>query len=481
MKILLLKSALKYGDFVPLGIAYIGAVLEKAGHDVQILDLAMDRIPLDKFGSVLLKYNPEVIGITGMTAEYMHIIKIASICKKFLPNTKIILGGAMASSIPERVLLQTCIDVVIIGEGEESIVEVVKKMENNQELNNVKGIGYKTGGEIKINLPRDPVDLNSIPFPARHLLKMEKHIHPFEDWLFIRSIAGKPIRATNIIATRGCSYKCIYCDKSVFGKKWRGRSASNIVDEIKFLKDEYNINGIIFNDDTFDLKRGWVYDLCDELDQSNLGVIWGCNSRVNHADKEMYQRMYESGCRFLSFGIEFGDQKILDFVQRGVTVKQIEDAINIAKRVGFRVIGYFMIGMLNENKKSIEATIELAKKLELDRSAFGMAIPMPGTHFYQLSVEKGYIIDKYYFGQMERIRSELNLTKDLTKKEIDKLFFEANWKSFWSDSNRHVPRFICKFCYNSFPAIDLIMRNRFGSLINYTNKIRQLYKHCRRL
>lgn len=467
MEIVLIKSDMVQSEFAPLGIAYIGACLEKAGYSVQILDLTVEKMPPKKIGAFLEAHNPFIIGISAMIVEFEQVLKISSICKKFAHEAKVIVGGPITTR-PEIILSQPSIDFVVIGEGEITTVELIEKIKNNQPLDEVKGIGYKVNGVPKINPPREHLDdLDIVPFPARHLLSMKNYISPFENW-FGKKPNGDPIRATNIITSRGCPYRCIYCDKNVFGTKWRGRTIKNIVDEIEFLMKEYDINGIIFNDDMFDLKRNRVFDLCDEIIRRKLIVVWGCNSRVNHADKKVYQKMYEAGCRYVAFGVEFGNQNILDFVQKDITIEQIRNAINLAKSVGLRTVGYSMIGMIGENERTISETIEFAKSLDLDSGGFSIVIPFPGTILFDLAAKEGFVDEN---SSWQANNTQINLTKDLTREQLNRLVNQAYWEFFWSRPSRRAPKVVCKIFYNLFPIFYLVGGNNFGRFVYNSYKI----------
>jgi radical SAM superfamily enzyme YgiQ (UPF0313 family) len=298
---------------------------------------------------------------------------------------------------------------------------------------------------------------------------MENYISSYADWYLSK---GKSVREATIIGSRGCPYRCIFCDKSVFGNKWRARSAGNIVDEIELLVNRYSINGIIFNDDVFDLNKKWVFNFCDEIINRDLKIVWNCNSRINHANKEMYQKMYESGCRYVAFGIEFGNQKILDFAQKDIALEQMPYAIKTAKTAGLNTGGSFMIGMLSENKKTICDTIELAKSLPLERAVFGIVVPMFRTKLYDLAAKEG-LIKEDDWGQWDRFKANVSLTHDLSRKQLETINKQVNWESFWHDPSRRVPRVLCKIASKSFPVLNFIFKNH---LYEVSRKIIQRFR-----
>lgn len=450
MKILLVKPwAQMPTNYPPLGLAYIAVVLENMGQTVQILDLTVESMSEERLGSYLLEQKPDVIGITCMITEFNGALRVASISKEMVPNSTVIVGGPLPTSIPSTFLSQPFIDVVVIGEGEKTIVELMDRLERNETLDGVQGTAYKKYGEQKFNPPREPIiDLDSLPFPARHLLPMERYFSSFDNWFG----HGSRIKATNMISSRGCPYNCIYCDRKATGSKLRKRSAANVVDEMQFLVEKYHVNGVIFSDDMFDIDRRRVYQICDEIKQRGLDVVWGVNSRVNHANEEMYKKMRQSGCMFVAFGIESGNQGMLDFMQKRITLKQAIKAVNMAKRAGLRTVGYFMIGMLGENKKMIKQTIQFAKGLNLDSGGFSKVVPIPGTTLYDLAKREG-IIDDDDFIISDRFGGTVNLARDLSSKEIDRLCEQAYWEFFWSRPSRRLRKPFSSLISDLFPII----------------------------
>lgn len=229
-----------------------------------------------------------------------------------------------------------------------------------------------------------------------------------------------------------------------------------MVEEMASLNERYHINGIIFNDDMFDLDKKRVYQICDEIKQRGLDIIWGCNSRANHANKEMYQKMQKSGCRCVAFSIESGNQKILDSMQKNLTLKQISDAVKIAKDVGLTTIGYFMIGMLGEDRRTIYDTINFARRLHLDAGGFAITVPLPGTMLYERATKEEVITgrgDWVKLARWSRPERHINLRRDLTQKQLVGILNQANWELYWSSPSRRAPRIICNFLCGLSPVV----------------------------
>ena len=475
MKILLIKTKFKSPTFFPpLGIGYIGAVLENAGHIVKILDLSIENLLDDEFKSELLKFNPDIIGLTCMITEYAEVVRIASVCKELNSNIPIIVGGPLASSIPEQFLKQSCIDVVSIGEGEFTFLELVEKIETKgildpSQLKDTKGIAFRdVDNKYVFNPAREIItDIDNIPYPARHLMRMEKYITPFENWFGDRSL-----KATNMISSRGCPYSCIFCDKTVFGNKWRGQSAVRTVDEMQMLSERYGINAVFFTDDMFDLNKKRVFEICNEIKQRGLDIVWGVESRVNHADMDMYKKMHQSGCKFIAFGIESGNQDVLNFIQKKITIEQVINAVDMAKSVGLGVMGFFMIGMFGENKDTIEQTVEFAKKLPFDSGGFSKVVPLPNTKLYDF-VKKEGIVEDSIFLESSNFGAGITLVKDLSPEQLDELVDKSYWEFFWSRPARKLPKPINKFIGNQFNIIYYLTKNNLDIFLKI-NRLREI-------
>jgi len=455
MNILLVKPWAKTPTyFPPLGLAYIAAVLEKADCSVAILDLSLDNAAPAKLRTYIQTLRPDLVGITCMITEFKNTVETAAICKDLNPHIPVVVGGPLATAIPGNFLATPNIDVIVIGEGEETIVDLVKHIENGEEYTQIEGIAYKKNGNCIVNKKRPPIlELDSLPFPSRHLLPMEKYFSSFETWFG----KGTNVKATNIISSRGCPYSCIFCDKNVFGQKWRGRSAKNMAEEIEMLSKEHGINGLIFSDDMFDLYPERVNQFCEEIDRRNLNVLWGANSRVNHAKREIYKKMKRSGCQFIAFGTESGNQKVLDFMQKKITLEQTVNAVDMAKDAGLRTVGYFMIGMLGENRDTIRDTVQFARGLNLDSGGFSTVVPLPTTKLYELAEEKNFI--KYNgFAESDTFAGSISLIPDITPHELEKIAEAAYWQFFWSRPSRKLPQIIRSLIMRLYPFIWLLLK-----------------------
>jgi anaerobic magnesium-protoporphyrin IX monomethyl ester cyclase len=304
----------------PLGLAYLAAVLENAGFSVKILDCP----PLDYTYKDVKNYveslKPKIVGVSSTTLTINNALKIAEIVKEVSTEIKVFLGGAHASILDEETLAKSFyVDGVIRGEGEITFLEVVKKIKEGKSLNDTLGLTLKLGNKI-VRFPDRPLieDLDSIPYPARHLLPLDKY-----------KAFGMKCPSISVLSSRGCPFKCKFCAvRKLFGNKFRARSPKNIAEEIKEIRERYKINYITFVDDIFTLNRERTIKLCDEI--KKFDVIWDCETRVDMVNEQLLKTMANAGCQSIFFGVESGDQNILNNMGKGITVEQIRKAFNWA-------------------------------------------------------------------------------------------------------------------------------------------------------
>lgn len=423
-KVLLINPLIRASEapaFFPLGLGYISRVLLDDGHDVDVFDINALRLSKEDVIEELKKRKPDVVGITGFITEYTYIKWLVATVDETYPNVPIVIGGGLACAAPELLFEKTNIDIVVIGEGEVTAKELINTLENKGNLKNVDGIWYRENGTIHKNKHREPIkSLDEIPLPSRELFSVETYIEGMKGRWFFKH----PIRATNILTSRGCPYSCSYCDHIIWGHKYRMRSAENIMQEIRLLVNKYNVQGIVFLDDTFVLNKKRIYELCKLLKEEKLGVSWMCNARVDLVDKDLLKEMKLAGCETVAYGIESGSQKILDEMDKRVTVQQAKDAIGWTREAGIEPVAYIMIGMLSESKETVEETIKLCNEIKLKLAGINYATPIPGTPLYQEALKRGKIkisleelLEKWDIWQDNII---VNLT-DMPDKELTKL------------------------------------------------------------
>lgn len=374
--------------YFPLGLGYIARVLLDNGHAVQVLDINAYRWPASEVERRLRHMDFEAVGITGMVTEFPSVRWLSALVKEVNPAAKVIVGGGLPTAFPRLVLEKTQADIAVVGEGEVTIKELAESLAQNSALSDVKGIWYKDGNGLHATEPRELIeDLDTIPFPARHLFPLERYMQNPVPYL---RMFDKNVVSANVVSSRGCPYRCTYCFHGLWGYRFRGRSADNVVAEIKSLRNEYGVTGIFFMDDTFVLDRKRLFAICDRLIEEDLGIIWAASGRVNLMNRRMLEKMREAGCRVVIYGIESGSQKILDEMRKGVTVEQARRAILDTWEAGILPVGYLMIGMFSETRQTVEETVRFCNETGLV-SGFSYATPFPGTELYAKAVELGKI------------------------------------------------------------------------------------------
>jgi len=348
----------------PLGIGYIASELEARGHKVKIIDANADNLSMEDIVSIIFEFKPNIIGIScNYSPLHNSTLSLSRILKRKI-NVPIVIGGNHASALAEYILNQSnSIDIVIRGEGEEIMPKVVEWLENKKNIEDIFGISYKKSDKIYSN-PDAPLieNLDSLPFPAYHLLPMEKYSR------------------YNIITSRGCPYNCSYCASNIiFKQKVRHRNPEKVVDEIEFLYKKYGNKYFWFSDDTFTSDTKYLDKLLDEIIKRGLSIKWSCVTRVNLVSKDLLQKMKKAGCDYISYGVESGNEKILSEINKKISIIQIKEALELTKKADIRTFTFFLVGNPNETWETIKDSYKLITEIKPDGASFAVVIPLPGT------------------------------------------------------------------------------------------------------
>ncbi|MDJ0985999.1 MAG: radical SAM protein [Desulfobacterales bacterium] len=395
----------------PLGLAYIAGVLRERHFEVDIIDFDLERDKFRNLAKIIDDFCPDILGIAALTLQVDNAYTIAKIVKQKSPEILVVVGGPHPSSLPERTLREAKgnIDIVVIGEGEYTFLEIVK----GKNLEDIEGIFYQKNNRIFKNALRPPIaNLDELPMPARDLLP----IHKYRGWGPL-----KKTPTTHLIASRGCPFDCIFCsEKSVFGNRHRKRGPQKIVDEIEYLVNTYGMRELAFYDDLFTLNKTQVLNICKEIQNRKLKIDWKTLSRVNTVDAEMLTSMKASGCWLISYGFESGSQEILNNIRKKQTIEQCLQAAELTRKAGIKFFGFFMLGNVGETEKTICQTIQLAQKLRPDYFQFTIVRPDPGSYLYNLyrnDIENAKISWKEYYAfpkkenKMPVVGTELSTVK----------------------------------------------------------------------
>jgi radical SAM superfamily enzyme YgiQ (UPF0313 family) len=362
----------------PLGLGYIASVLQKNNYHVKIAD--MFDYSWKEVSRKIKKEDADIVGISCFTWTRIKTFNIAKIAKQYNPNVKIIMGGSHATFLPHHIFQLSPTDVVVLGEGEITALEVIKALDKGKELSKVKGIVFKRKRKlIRTGLRPFIKNLDILPFPSYNNFELKRY------------------NRGSIITSRGCPFSCQFCSASLFwGRCWRSRSTNNVVDEIEYLNQELGIQHLYMFDDSFTVNRKRVIEICKEILKRKIDIVWYIATRVDLVDKEMLGWCKKAGCREVDYGIESGSPLILKTINKGFTVPQIRKAFKISHEVGLETCACLMVGNPNESRKTIDETIKLVKEIKPTSFQVAPTTLHPATPLYNLAKSKGIISDDYW-------------------------------------------------------------------------------------
>lgn len=419
MKILLIRPPYArlsgYGHLTsfPLGLGYLASILRDQHHNVAIYQAdapastdelfaydkksifhsrveAQDRYfqaisspkhPVwNEVRGVITAFNPDIVGISLLTPEFASALRVSKIIKDLKPECLLIWGGVHPSILPETCLEHKEVDLVVIGEGEMTFLEITYEMtKSNQDFNKIKGIAYKKNSQIIRTPPRPMIpNLDSLPFPARDLLLFPERnsLNPWQ----------------SIIASRGCPWRCTFCtSKEFWGKGVRFRSSANIADELEMMKKEFSSSYFTFWDDAFTIKKELVFDLCDEIMKRRLKVLWKTATRADLINETMLKAMKKAGCVQLELGVESGSPSVLEAIHKDINLDQVREALDLIKKIGISAGTFFMAGFPNETRNDLLSTWEFMRSIYSTDIVLNIFDPMPGSSLFDECIELGLI------------------------------------------------------------------------------------------
>ncbi len=429
----------------PLGLAYVAAVLEKA-HEVRIIDAPTEgwrnlRIDETKYqvglsnteiADKVKHWSPSIVVIEIPFSGWIKpAFEVASTVKSIDKSISTVLEGPHPSARPKECLANPNVDFVVIGEPENTILELANALEKEApDFNGIRGIGFVQDGVPVITSPRPPLeDLDSLPFPARHLLPMEE---------YFAAVKENPLRGeiykpwTEILTSRGCPYNCVFCTHHiVWGRKWRGRSPENVVDEIEQVVKTYHVKQVDFLDDNMTLDRKRMEDICDLIIKRGLRIEWFTPNgvRADTLDERLLTKMKKSGCKKIRVAPESGVQRVVDqIIKKNLDLKSVERAVVLCKKVGIKVGCFFVIGLIGETKEEINETIKFAyrlRQLGAESFVFSIATPIQGTELYEQAKRGGFLRD-CFSDEALAAAEPLIETPEFTANELRELCAQAN-------------------------------------------------------
>lgn len=375
------------GGFVPpLGLISIAAYLDAKGYAVTVCDAQLKGFTEKDLENYLLAGKYDLIGIPAFTNSISQSFNNSEICRKVLPEATIVMGGVHATIMPEQVLKDcSAIDIAVLGEGEYIMEDIIRNLESNQPaLSEIKGIAYRgENGEIIVNQRRELInDLDALPLPAYHLLDMSRYNPHISQYKLLPNFP--------MVIQRGCPFNCAFCGaQAVHGRTVRFRSIDKVMAELKLLKNKYGARGIYFQDSTFTINKKYVSELCETMIAAKLHLSWACNTRVDCADKDLLKLMKRAGCWMIAYGVESGNQKSLDVLNKKITIAQIENVIGLTHKLGITTLGNYILGIPGETYEDCLKTIEFARRLAHQMCLFFLPIPLPGTDLEKICRQDG--------------------------------------------------------------------------------------------
>jgi len=403
-----------------LGLLSIGAVLKKAGHQVHLVDGLASQLSPEETAREVLRKSPQVVAITAYSLSVFNAAEIARRVKEASDRVLTVIGGPHLTAIPEETMARfESFDVGVIGEGEVSIAEVVEAADV-AELRSIKGLIVRDGERLHLTGSRPLIaDLDSVPFPAWELLEGFPRRYP------LKRIRYRQYPVGDMCTSRGCPCACTFCDKAVFGSCFRTFSASYVIEAIDRLRELFGVREIMFKDDMIMLKRERLIEICERLLERYWGLTWTCMGRADCVDPELLKLMRKSGCWQISYGIESGNQALLDAVHKSLSLEQTEHALEITREAGISPRAFFILGLPFETEQTIRRTIDFAKRAPLDDINVGLLTPFPGTRMYAEADAHGtFERDWRKMNKFRAVFVPFGLTRETLERYLKRFYFE---------------------------------------------------------
>jgi radical SAM superfamily enzyme YgiQ (UPF0313 family) len=351
-------------------------MLKRKGFELEISDLNVESSPA--FEECLSRDRPEAVGISCSIGNARQALAVVSKVKTYFPECFVVVGGPYVCVMGEAMLVRHReIDAAVVGEGEVTFVELLKRLQNKDGLSNVNGLIFRDDSKIRSNSPRDPVEaLDSLPFPAREKLPMDLYSE----------------NAGVIFTSRGCPYRCVFCSRSVFGKRWRGHSPKYVLTEIEHLREHYGVRGISFLDDNFTFDSDRAEKILDGIiaRKWKLDLYFWNGIRVDSVTEGLLARMKKAGCTAINYGVESADPDVLTRIKKGITMDQVDEAIRHTREAGIKANAFFMVGNPGDTSKVVDKIRKFVERTKVDGVHLSLATPIPGTEFWSWVDENGH-------------------------------------------------------------------------------------------
>lgn len=392
MKILLLSPLIARTKVdPPVGLCYLQSYLDSKGYTESKIFHTYKSY--DEVKSFITEYKPDVVGISCLTVHRGSSFKLAKLAKEINPNIKVVFGGCHSTFMWKQIMENfDFVDYIVIGEGEITFYELVRAIDKKLPTKDIKGIVYKEDGKTIRTEDRPFIEnLDDLPFPSWRDVDFNDFAIPDPPMHHFRE------RKASIVTSRGCVFNCGFCSTTHFWtRRWRARSAKNVVDEIEWLVKEHNVRFFSVSDDIFALDIDRVIDICKGIIERKLDVKWYAETRVDRMSKEMFEWMKKAGCFLVQFGVESGSDKMLNNINKGVTSKQVAYAIKCAKEAGLKTDMLLMVGNIGETDETVDETIKLIDEVKPDVVVVSITQVFPSTRLYEIAKQQNFISDDHW-------------------------------------------------------------------------------------
>lgn len=410
------------GCYPPLGLMYVASyALRNSDHEINILDAQVEDRDIKE---EIERIKPDIIGIQATTFTYIDTLLTAKAAKEVSEEIHVCLGGPHVNIYPLETINLPHVDSLILGEGEATFTALLNALSKKSSLDEIPGLVFKNNGRV-INTGPKPfiTNLDTLPEPTRNLIPYKKYY----------SLLTKKSPVTTMISSRGCPYRCLFCDRPHLGKIFRARSPKNVVDEMEKCA-ELKIEEIFFYDDTFTVNGQRVVEICNEILKRDLKIDWDIRARVDTVNGYLLEKLKEAGCKRIHYGVESGNPQILKILRKDISLAKVKEVFKQTKKLGISTLAYFMLGSPTENADQIEQTINFSLELNPDYAHFSITTPFPGTDLYRMGLDKGILKTDYWK------EFAINPTKDFIpeiweeKLSRDELidFLKIAYKKFYS-------------------------------------------------
>ena len=370
-----------------LGILYVATYLKTHQPDVEVkvLDCTAEDIDFKQYKLVVREYEPDLVGITAVTFTIVDALRASEVAKTSFPQARTCIGGFHATLYPRETLAQPGVDFVVFGEGEITFNELVRELKKPiGEFEKVLGLGFRRGPDLVINPSRPLVNnLDILPYPDYHLVNFHKYSH----------VLSKDATTLALESSRGCPFSCIFCD--IRRTKFRIRSVDSIISEVLHWYEQ-GVRSFFWVDDNFVMGRERLLDICYSLKKESLKIDFKISARVDLVDREMLKALKVAGCARINFGVETGHPKFLDYLQKGITPQQTEDAFRLCKDIGIEAFAYMMLAMPGETAQEMYDELKYLRRIGVTYASFSVCSPYPKTALYQKLLEEGFIRHDYW-------------------------------------------------------------------------------------